>query len=170
MEDKAPLLKARHTGENELTHPMAHYLLSIHKLRETKGYARITDMAKSLGLTKGTVSMAVTNLKKKKLVQEEDESKFLFLTDEGHAEVHSILTSRTLLYYFFKDILGVSIEQAQKDSCLMEHLMGSETREKFFIFLKKHNDNIDLDIMQHDSLEKFMKSQTGDSYLPSEIM
>ena len=38
-----------HTNESELTHSMAHYLLTIHKLREEKGYARVTDIAKELG-------------------------------------------------------------------------------------------------------------------------
>ena len=55
-----------HTSESELTHSMAHYLLTIHKLKEEKGYARVTDIAKDLGLTKGSVSTALTNLKKKK--------------------------------------------------------------------------------------------------------
>ncbi len=44
-----------HTSDNELTHSMAHYLLTIHKLKEEKGYARVTDIAKELGLTKGSV-------------------------------------------------------------------------------------------------------------------
>ena len=38
----------QHTSDNELTHSMAHYLLTIHKLKEEKGYARVTDIAKSL--------------------------------------------------------------------------------------------------------------------------
>ena len=90
-----------HTNESELTHSMAHYLLTIHKLREEKGYARVTDIAKELGLTKGSVSTALNNLKKRELV-EEDESKFLSLSETGHDHVHGILSSRTLMYYFLK--------------------------------------------------------------------
>ena len=80
-----------HTSENELTHSMAHYLLTIHKLREEKGYARVTDIAKDLGLTKGSVSTALGNLKKKDLVVE-DENKFLSLSKVGHDEVHRMLS------------------------------------------------------------------------------
>ena len=93
-----------HTSSNDLTHSMAHYLLTIHKLKEEKGYARVTDIAKELGLTKGSVSTALGNLKRRELVLE-DESKFLSLSDTGHSEVHQMLSTRTLMYYFLKDVL-----------------------------------------------------------------
>jgi len=94
--------------DSELSHSMVHYLLTIHKLKEGRGFARVTDIAKDLGLTKGSVSTALNNLKKRNLVLEEDDCKFLNLTELGHKEVHKILSSRTLLYYFLKDFVGVS--------------------------------------------------------------
>ena len=150
----------------KLSHSMVHYLLTIHKLKESRGFARVTDIAKDLKLTKGSVSTAVNNLKKKGLVKEEDDCKFLMLTDHGHDEVHRILSSRTLLYYFLKDFLGVSDSIAKKDSCLMEHLMSKETREKFFEFMKKFgNGNIEknlanLDFKSNLDLNKY--ETTGD--------
>ena len=164
---KAPV---QHTPDSELTHSMVHYLLTIHKLKETKGYARVTDIAKDMGLTKGSVSTALNNLKKRELV-EEDESKFLSLSDTGHAEVHSVLTSRTLLYYFLKDILGVDDETAHKDSCLMEHLLSDDTREKFFTFMqnvslqKKMSFKSELDLKPFASHDDFLEAQKGDKYL-----
>ena len=151
-----------HSPESDLTHSMAHYLLTIHKLKESKGYARVTDIAKDMGLTKGSVSTALTNLKKRGLVIE-DEAKFLSLSEEGHNEVHSILSSRTLLYYFLKDVLGVGEETAHNDSCLMEHLMSDETRRKFFQFMKKTSSGLDLS--QFDDHEDFYEAQKGDKYL-----
>lgn len=120
----------------ELSHSMVHYLLTIHKLKELRGYARITDIAKDLGLTKGSVSTAINNLKKKGLVEEEEDCKFLLLTNEGHEQVHKILSSRLLLFHFLKDVLNVSDEIAKKDACSMEHLMSGETREQLFRFMK----------------------------------
>jgi DtxR family Mn-dependent transcriptional regulator len=161
----------QHTSDSDLTHSMAHYLLTIHKLKELKGYARVTDIAKDMGLTKGSVSTALTNLKKKDLVIE-DESKFLSLSKKGHEEVHYILTSRTLLYYFLKDILKVSDEIAHKDSCLMEHLLSEETRENFFQFMKtvvtkpeKLKFKTDLDLAEFKNHDEFLKAQKGDKYL-----
>jgi DtxR family Mn-dependent transcriptional regulator len=162
----------QHTSDSDLTHSMAHYLLAIHKLKEAKGYARVTDIAKEMNLTKGSVSTALNNLKKKDLVVE-DESKFLSLSKVGHDEVHYILTSRTLLYYFFKDVLSVSDDVAHKDSCLMEHLLSPESRDQFFKFMKKvsKKDNsgfsTELDLSTFKTNEEFIKAQTGDKYLES---
>lgn len=165
----------QHTHDNDLTHSMVHYLLAIHKLKEAKGYARVTDIALEMGLTKGSVSTALTNLKKRDLVLE-DESKFLSLSPSGHEAVHEILSSRTLLYYFLKDIIGVGEEVAHKDSCLMEHLMSSETREKLFNFMKTLSSeeiktmkfSTSLDFSQFDHQHDFEEIQTGDTYLKTE--
>lgn len=159
-----------HTSSNELTHSMAHYLLTIHKLREVKGYARVTDIAKELGLTKGSVSTALGNLKKRGLVLE-DESKFLSLSETGHDEVHHMLSARTLVYYFIKDILGISDEVAHKDSCLVEHLLSSETRKGLFHFMQdvakksKLALSTDLKIDKFDDHSDFLEAQKGDKYL-----
>jgi DtxR family Mn-dependent transcriptional regulator len=165
----------QHTHDHDLSHSMVHYLLSIHKLKEEKGYARVTDIANEMGLTKGSVSTALNNLKKRKLVIE-DENKFLSLSDEGHNQVHNILSSRTLLYYFLKDFLNVPDEVAHKDSCLMEHLLSEETRESFFSFMKKLLDDkstremfsSELDLTKFDHAEEFFVVQKGDSYLTDE--
>lgn len=172
MQDKR--VPVQHTHDNDLTHSMVHYLLAIHKLKETKGYARVTDIAHEMGLTKGSVSTALTNLKKRDLVLE-DESKFLSLSPTGHEAVHGILSSRTLLYYFLKDIIGVDEEVAHKDSCLMEHLMSAETREKFFNFMKNlcNEDHqakftTSFDFSQFEHQHEFEEIQKGDTYLKTE--
>ena len=119
----------------ELSHSMTHYLLAIHKLREAKGYARVTDIAREMNLTKGSVSTALNNLKKRALVIEEEDSKFLLLTHAGHEEVHRVLSGRTLMFYFLRDFVGVSEGVADRDSCQMEHLMSPESMEKLFHFM-----------------------------------
>jgi len=167
--------------ESELSHSMVHYLLTIHKLKEKRGFARVTDIAKDLNLTKGSVSTALNNLKKKGLVTEEEDCKFLILTDLGHDEVHRILSSRTLLFYFLRDFVGVSEETAEKDSCMMEHLMSAETSEKFFEFMKalacscKDEEKSKLlefqtalDLCEFDNAADFMEKQEGDKYLSVE--
>ncbi|MBL7665954.1 MAG: metal-dependent transcriptional regulator [Bacteriovoracaceae bacterium] len=168
MTDKKSI---QHTHDHELTHSMVHYLLTIHKLKEKNGYARVTDIAREMHLTKGSVSTAVNNLQKRDLVIE-DESKFLSLSPQGHKEVHAILSSRTLLFYFLKDFVGVSEDAAHKDSCLMEHLLSEETREKFFRFMKQMSSDpkslsVDttLNLSKYNSSDEFLESQTGDTYL-----
>ena len=83
-----------------------------------------------------------------------------------------ILSNRTLLYYFFKDVVGISDEAAHKDSCLMEHLLSSESRQKLFVFMKQivedpSNINVEtgLDFSKYESAKDFLKVQKGDQYL-----
>jgi DtxR family Mn-dependent transcriptional regulator len=160
----------QHTSDSELSHSMAHYLLTIHKLREDKGYARVTDIAKELGLTKGSVSTALSNLKKRNLVVE-DESKFLSLSTHGHKEVHQILSTRTLFYYFFKDILNIDDKTAHKDSCLVEHLLSDESTAGLFKFMQKvskdtvTNLKTSLDLKPFKNHDEFSEAQKGDKYL-----
>lgn len=160
--------------ENDLTHSMVHYLLTIHKLKEKNGYARVTDIAKDMNLTKGSVSIALTALKKRELILE-DSSKFYTLSEGGHTVVHEILSSRTLLFYFLKDIVGVCESTAHNDSCLMEHLLSSETREKLFKYMKKSfassvdkKNKSDLDLSKFDSSKDFEMVQTGTGHLLEE--
>ena len=165
--------KHTHTPESDLSHSMTHYLLTIHKLKEDRGFARVTDIARELNLTKGSVSTAINNLKKKGLVSEEDDCKFLILTDKGHDEVHKILSTRTLMFYFLKDYVGVSNDIADRDSCMMEHLMSQESLEKLFLFMKKlsrdERDKVeitsDLDLSSFSSPQDFIERQKGDRYL-----
>lgn len=138
---KAEKIKPTEFDANELSHSMVHYLLTIHRLKEARGYARVTDIAKELGLTKGSVSTALMNLRRKDLAKEEEDSKFLVLTEKGHDIVHRILSSRALLYHFLKDFVGVTENTAVQDACMMEHLLSHETLEKFFQFMKDKGTN-----------------------------
>jgi DtxR family Mn-dependent transcriptional regulator len=158
-----------HQPDTDLTHSMVHYLLTIHKLKEEKGYARVTDIAKDMELTKGSVSTALNSLKKKELIVE-DENKFFTLSTDGHHVVHEILSSRSLLFYFLKDVIGVNEETAHQDSCLMEHLLSGETREKFFKFMKKITSGTDkkiktdLDLSKFNTASEFTEVQKGEGY------
>lgn len=179
------MTKALENHENELSHSMVHYLLTIHKLKENRGFARVTDIAKDLDLTKGSVSTMLNNLKKKGFIEEEDDCKFVVLTKLGHEEVHRILSSRTLLYYFLRDFVGVDDKTAEHDSCQMEHLMSSETSERFFDFMKKlacSCEELDkkgqlpatfkfkttLDLCAFRSADDFIHQQKGDSHLQND--
>ncbi len=128
--------KSRKKESNHISHSMAHYLLAVHKLKETKGYARVTDVARELNISKGSVSTTLSGLKKRGFIAEEKGSKFLLLTDYGHQEVHHILSNRALFYHFFHDLLGVSEASSREGSCLMEHLMSDDIRGQFFNFMK----------------------------------
>jgi len=68
--------------QNPITHSAAHHLVTIAELLEEYGYARVSDVARSLHITRGSASITLKNLKARGLVTEDDR-RFLGLSDEG---------------------------------------------------------------------------------------
>ncbi len=129
--------------ENQLSHSAAHYLMTINTLLAEHGYARVTDIAKHLNITRGSCSISLRPLKKRGLVVE-DENKFLQLSDEGKRLAELVERNDELLETLFRDILGVSEDQAEIDACKIEHLLSIESSVKLanFIQLMKSNKEI----------------------------
>ncbi len=123
--------------ENNITHSAAHHLTAIHELREKRGYARVTDVAKHLNITTGSASTNLKSLKAKGLIIE-DENRFLALTDEGLAIAKAVLSRKGILEKFLVDVLKVSAEQAEIDACKTEHLISSETAKKLTKFVDEY--------------------------------
>jgi DtxR family Mn-dependent transcriptional regulator len=121
--------------ENTLTHSAAHYLMTIHELLESQGYARVTDIAKQLNITRGSCSISLKPLKKRGLVVE-DHNKFLLLSEEGKRLARVVEKNDELLEAFFKEVLGVNEEQAEIDACKIEHLLSIETSIKLCSFIE----------------------------------
>jgi DtxR family transcriptional regulator, Mn-dependent transcriptional regulator len=119
----------REFEKNTLSHSMAHYLMAIDCLRDEYGYARSTDVAEMLEVSRGAASMALSQLKKRDWVKE-DRNRFLLLTDEGRHIVEMVEKNFSVLSHFFEEILGIGRETALVDACKMEHLMSMETGKR----------------------------------------
>ncbi len=116
----------REFERNDVTHSAAHYLMAIDALRDEFGYARVTDAAKMLEVSRGAASMAIAQLKKRGWVSE-DPNRFLLLTEEGRQIARLVEHNFRILSKFFQEVLGVSADVALGDACKMEHLMSLET-------------------------------------------
>lgn len=123
-------------SENEITHSAAHHLLAIYELHNKRGYARVTDVAKFLEITTGSASTNLKSLKSKGLI-DEDDNKFLALSETGKELAEAILERREVLENFFIKVLGVSAHQANIDACKTEHLISIETTKKMKDFAQK---------------------------------
>lgn len=119
----------REFERNELTHSAAHYLMAIDSLREDLGYARVTDVAEKLDVSRGAASMSIAQLKKRGWVKE-DPNRFLLLAEEGQAVVNLVEHNFRILTRFFTDFLGLPKDIAFADACKIEHLMSLETGKK----------------------------------------
>ena len=116
----------REFEKNKVSHSAAHYLMAVDRLRKSLGYARLTDVAEELSVSRGATSMAVSQLKKRNLIAE-DPNRFLLLTDEGQEMADEVEHNFATLSSFFGKILGVPHEVAMSDACKTEHLLSRET-------------------------------------------
>lgn len=120
--------------ENQLSHSAAHYLMTIRDLLQDRGYARVTDVAKELNITRGSCSISLKALKRRGLVLEDD-NKFLQLSEEGLSLADMVQHNDELLEILLRDVLGVSSEQAEIDACKLEHLLSIETSKALHKFI-----------------------------------
>ncbi|MGH9362861.1 MAG: metal-dependent transcriptional regulator [Thermoanaerobaculia bacterium] len=111
---------------NEVTHSVAHYLTTLFELHARRGYARVSDVAKELDVTKGSVSVQMKHLKEKGLVVEDD-AHHLRLTQSGEGIAREVMHKRTILIRFISTVLGVEPDRAEIDACKIEHLLSKET-------------------------------------------
>ena len=109
-----------------VSHSVAHHLVAIAELLEEYGYARVSDVARRIGITRGSASITLKGLKQKGLVTEDDR-RFLGLSDEGRNITDSIRAKRAVMKDLFVRVLGVDEEDADRDTCKLEHLISPET-------------------------------------------
>ncbi len=121
--------------QNVITHSAAHHLMAIDDLVSRLGYARVSDVARLLNITRGSVSLSVRPLKKAGLV-EQDENRHLRLSERGQTLVAAIKTKRHLMQRLLAEVLGVESEQAEIDACKLEHLVSNQTARRLLSFLR----------------------------------
>ncbi len=135
--------------DNKVTHSVAHYLMAVDHLRGELGYARVTDVAGLLGISRGAASLALSHLKEKGLVAE-DPNRFLLLSDEGTNVAKTVEHNFILLSCFFENVLGLPHEVAHADACKMEHLLCDDSSRALVRFLQ-------VLLSDKDRLEKFLE-------------
>ncbi len=121
--------------ENEITHSVAHHLAAIRDLSQQHGYARVSDVARYLDITRGSASLTLKALKQRNYVLE-DLNKHLRLSEDGQRVVDVVMASRAIVRKFLRDVLHVEEKQAEIDACKVEHLLSVETGEKLLHFVR----------------------------------
>lgn len=130
----------RDFDQNPVTHSAAHHLTTIQLLLDEFGYARVSDVARHLGITRGSVSVTLKGLRQRGLVVEDDH-KHLGLSEEGMRIARGIRIKRILMKTMLRDVLGIPDELAEQDACKIEHLVSDFTAEAISKFLQKLSAN-----------------------------
>jgi Mn-dependent DtxR family transcriptional regulator len=120
---------------NPISHSAAHHLIAIAELLESAGYARVSDVARTLNITRGSASLTLKALRQRGLVVEDD-NKFLRLSGEGEAVANAVRSKKFLLETFLHNVVGVSRQTADEDTCKIEHLISDDTAQRLARFVR----------------------------------
>ncbi len=114
------------------------YLEAILNLSRQTGSVRVTDIALELDLAKASVAQALGHLKEQDLINQERYGP-VQLTEKGRKYALMVKRRHEILLGFLVEVLGVNRKTAEKDACLMEHAVSSETVEKLIDFLEERD-------------------------------
>lgn len=109
-----------------MTESLEMYLETISLLHEKNRVARVTDIARSLGVSKPSVHVALHELERRGLIEHENYGE-VFMTPAGREASAAIRERHVLLTTYLRDVLGVSPAIAEQDACRMEHIISAET-------------------------------------------
>ena len=109
------------------------YIEMIHVLIQDKGRARVRDVAQDLHVKMPSVVKAITELKKLELVNQEPYGD-IELTAKDRRLAANVLGRHKLLKAFLVK-LNVPDETADKDACLMEHILSATTLDRIRAFV-----------------------------------
>ena len=118
-----------------MTKSLEDYIEVVYVLIHEKRRARVRDIATALKVKMPSVVKALTELKKLALVTQEPYGD-VELTAKGRRIATIILNRHRKIRDFLMKI-GVSRRIADKDACLMEHILSAETMDKISDYLKK---------------------------------
>jgi len=120
--------------ERVLSRRAEDYLRSIYEVIERKGFARIKDIAKELGLKPSTVVEMVRKLHKSGFVRYEKYGG-VTLTSRGR-EIAKAIKERHDIFKKFLELILVPEDVALKDSHILEHQLDPKTILQFTRFVK----------------------------------
>ncbi len=121
---------------NELTHSAAHHLVAIYEVGlKYGGWARVSDVARHLDITRGSVSINLRALKKRRWI-ETGEHRMVKLSAIGLKAAQAVMAKRVVVKAFLSDVLGTPDPQAEIDSCKIEHLISDATGQRLVRFMR----------------------------------
>jgi len=138
--------------ENTLTPSFQDYLEIILKLSDDDTKVRVTDIAINLNISKASVTQAIDTLIGQGYVSKEKYGP-VTLTRKGTLEAMKIINIHKVIREFLIKVLETDSDVADKDACLMEHIISPQTIERMISYLEKGRFEIsnDLDLKETKS-------------------
>ena len=111
------------------------YVEAIADLIETEGEARVTELARRLGVTHVTVNRTVARLQESGFVTTQP-YRSIFLTNEGHSLAKEAKMRHQTVVEFLK-CAGVPEAAAKRDAEGIEHHVSPDTLKAFKRFIRR---------------------------------
>ena len=96
---------------------------------------RSVDIATKMGVSKASVSKAVTSLKNSGMLEQPYYGD-ITLTEDGYNYGCAVLKRHEMLTRFLTEKVGLTEEVAEEEACQMEHAISDESFEKWRAFIK----------------------------------
>lgn len=121
---------------DSLTKSNEDYLEAILILEQKHNKVLSVNIAKFLNVSKPGVNRAMNILKENGLIDKTDYSE-ITLTEKGRQIANEVYDKHKTIKSFLIQ-LGVSEDTAEKDCCLIEHVISNETYERMKLFLNSN--------------------------------
>ena len=105
------------------------YLEAVYLLSRSGRRARVTGLARQLGVSKPSVVAGLAALEQRELVRHERYGG-VELTESGLRAARRIYRRHLVLEEFMVTVLGVNPATAATDACLVEHVLSPESMER----------------------------------------
>lgn len=111
---------------DNLTPALEDYLETILRLTEENGKATISEIARCLQVAKPSANQAINNLRCDGLVTQERYGP-VYLTQTGRQKAEQVWERHLIIREYLQNVLQVSAAVAERDACMMEHVISRET-------------------------------------------
>lgn len=119
----------------KITKSIEDYLEAILFIEKENKTIHSIEIAKLLGVSKPAVSRTMQELLELKYIEKKSYGS-ITLTDLGREIAEKVLHKHETIKAFLLN-LGISDETAERDCCLIEHVISDETLQKFEEYNKK---------------------------------
>lgn len=135
------------------------YLEAIFNLAKESNIARSKDIAKSLGVSRASVTGALRVLKEKGLANYKPYD-YVTLTETGRQTAAEVAKKHRILQSFFVRVLGIEPNTAQEAACKAEHALGPEIIARLLCFIEFVGQSSKNGCDLAEKFQEFCKKQT----------
>lgn len=121
--------------QNRLSESMEDYLENILALEKQYKVARVKDIAKRMGVLRGSVTSALKQLADKELINYKPYS-YITLTRKGKTIAREISKRHNIISDFLQNVLLLEPENAETNACRMEHAMDDSAIDRLVQFIE----------------------------------